>query len=531
MSKSITSGSLKKKSTLMDGLKNVELSVLIISLVVVGLVVIGLALYPEQGTNAANTMFNGITANFGSGFLWFGFLSFIAVLILANSKFGEIRLGREKPEYSTMSWISMMICAGIGSATVYWAFNEWAFYYDKPPFGIMSRSTEAAEWAISYNMFHWGLTAWALYAITSLPVAYAYHVRKSGGLKLSSICEGIFGEKLARGPLGKLIDIIFIFGAIGGLGITLGLSIPLVSGGLSEITGIADTFKLQVIVVLAISVIYSFSSYIGLSKGMKLISDFNIYLVGAFLLFVLVVGPTKFIIANTTNSLGLMLQNYVKMSLWTDPINKSGFPESWTIFYWAYWLTYTPFMGLFITKISRGRTIKAAIYNMLFAGSAGTFAFFGILGNYSLHTQLSGKVDAYDHMSKAVGASMAIMKTLPMSSVMIAVFIVVTTLFLSTTLDSAAFTLASTTTKELPRGGDPSPFLRLFWCVVLSLVPLAMMFIGAPLKTIQTSALVVTVPLVAILICMIVMLFKWMNQDFGSKEVSEIVKENKIFED
>ncbi len=523
-------GGKKLKEKKLTGLKNVDMPVLIISLIVVGLVVFYLASYPEQGTAVANQLFTGITANLGSGFLWFGFLSLISVLVLANTKFGEIRLGKEKPEYSTMSWISMMICAGIGSATVYWAFNEWSFYYDKPPFGMLSRSGEAAEWAITYNMFHWGFTAWALYALTSLPVAYAYYVRKSGGLKLSSICEGVFGEKLARGPLGKLVDIVFIFGAIGGLGITLGLSIPLVSGGLSEITGMADTFKLQVMVVLGISIIYSFSSYIGLSKGMKLISDFNIYLVGAFLMFVLVTGPTKFIIGNTTNSLGLMLQNYIKMSLWTDPVNQSGFPESWTIFYWAYWLTYTPFMGLFVTKISRGRRIKEVIYNMLFAGSAGTFAFFGILGNYSLHAQISGKVDAYAHMSKAVGASMAIMKTMPMSTVMIVVFIVVTTLFLSTTLDSAAFTLASTTTKNLERGGDPSPFLRLFWCVVLSLVPLVMMFIGAPLKTIQTSALVVTVPLVAILICMIFMFFKWMMLDFGEKEVSEIVKENKLIE-
>lgn len=503
---------MKKK-----GLANVDLPVIIISLLVVSGVVAYLAMFPEQGTAIADNLVKSITGNLGSGFLWFGFFALIACLGLGFSKYGEIRLGEGKPEYKTSSWIAMMICAGIGSATVYWAFNEWAFYYMTPALGIEPYSTSAAEWAGAYNLFHWGFTAWALYIITSLPVAYAYHVRKSGGLKLSEICQGVFGEKIAKGPVGKLVDIIFIFGAIGGLGITLGLSIPLVATGVSEITGLPDNFMLQVGIVLVISILFSLSSYVGLDKGMKKISDMNTYLVLIFLAVVLFSGPTQFIIKNTTNSIGIMLQNYIQMSLWTDPINQGGFPEAWTIFYWAYWLTYTPFMGLFVAKISKGRKIKEVIFTMLLAGSLGVFVFFGIISNYTMDLELTGALGVTELINTVGGnvAAIEVLKTMPMSNVMIALFAIITLLFLATTLDSASFTLASTTTKELPKDGNPSPVLKLFWCIILALVPLSMMFIKAPLGTVQTMAIVVTVPLVVVLLLMILKLFKWLGEDYG----------------
>ncbi len=508
---------------------NIDIALTISSIAVVVFIVGYLTLFPEQGNAIANTLFSVLTNVTGSAFLWFGFLSFVILICIGLSKYGNIRLGLEKPEYSTYSYIAMMICAGLGSATVYWAFVEWAYYYMSPPYSIEPFSAMAGEWASAYNFFHWGLSAWALYCIASLPVAYSFYVRKKKGLKLSAVCSNVIGEKAANGIIGKVIDIIFVFSAIGGLGITLGLSIPMISMGIAKILGIQSSFTMNVIVVIAISIIFSLSSYIGIEKGMRKISDANTYLAIAFALFVLIAGPTVFILKQTTNGVGLMLQNFIRMSLYTDPIGNSGFPEGWTIFYWAYWLTYTPFMGLFVTKISKGRKIKEVIWSMILGGSAGCWFFFGILGSFSMKTQLSGHVNVTETLTK-VGGSEAIMEvlgTLPFGTIAIALFTVISVLFLSTSLDSASFTLAATASKTLDENGNPSPVFRLFWCIVLSLVPLAMMFIGAPLKTVQTCAIVTSIPLVVVLIIMIYGFARDILKDYGDKSDMEINEESR----
>ena len=506
--------------------ETIRLDVIIISLIIMGGLSVLIALNPDSSVTTAKSIFALITNNMGSLFLWFGLFSVLAILAISFSKYGQIRLGEGKPEYSTVSWITMIISSGIGAATTYWAYTEWAFYYMAPPFGIEPYSTQALEWGTAYNIFHWGISAWSMYALTALPIAYSFYIRKSGSLKLSVILEDIIGKKLAQGIIGKLVDITFIFSAIGGLGITLALSIPLVSLAFTEIFNINDSFGLQVGIVLFISIIYSFSSYLGVGKGMQTISNANGVVCVLFLLFVLFVGPTQFIIDNMTNALGTMFQNYIKMSLWTDPIVKSDFPRTWTMFFWVYWLTYTPFVGIFIAKISRGRTLREMLLGLVFFGSLGTTMFFGIIGSYSMSTFLSGAVNVPEIINNQDGyqATLAVMRGIPFSGIALTAFAVMTILFLATTLDSAAFTMATTTTKVFNKQGDPSPFLRLFWCAILSFIPLTLMYIKAPLSTIQTSAFIGTVPLILILMVMIFMLFKWMHTDYSDKSAEEIFR-------
>jgi len=508
---------------------NIDYTLTIASLGVVVFIVGYLTFFPEQGNKVAGMLFSVLTDLTGTAFLWFGFLSFFGLALLGFSKYGNIKLGLEKTEFSTYSYVAMMICAGLGSATVYWAFVEWAYYFMKPPFGMEPYTSKAAEWATAYNFFHWGLTAWALYCIASLPIAYSFYVRKREGLKLSAVCSNVIGEKAANGVPGKIIDIIFIFSAIGGLGITLGLSIPMISTGIAKVIGIGTSFTLNVLVVIAISIIFSLSSYIGIEKGMRKLSDANTYLAIGFAIFVLVVGPTIFILKETTNGIGIMLQNYIHMSLYTDPIDNGGFPEGWTIFYWAYWLTYTPFMGLFVTKISRGRKIKEVIWSMILGGSAGCWFFFGILGSFSMNAQLSGQVQVSEVLSNVSGseAIMQILATLPLGNISVAFFTLISILFLATSLDSASFTLAATASKKLDKYNNPSSLLKLFWCLVLALVPLAMMFIDAPLKTVQTSAIVTSIPLLVVLCIMIFGWYRDITEDYGNKSDMEILEESR----
>ncbi|TQR12302.1 BCCT family transporter [Psychrobacillus soli] len=498
---------------------------LLISLsVALVLIVVGVLYFqPAQSQSVANNIFGKMTEWFGSVTLLFTFLGVLLLVFVAFSKFGRIRLGNTKPEYSTFKWISMMIACGLGSATVYWAFIEWAYYIGTPGLGIEPNTQKAFEMALPYNMFHWGLSAWTLYALVGIPICYHIYIRKNQGLSLSSIISSITGLK-QNGIIGRIVDVMFIFICFGGLSITLGVSVPLVNEVLSNVLGIEPSFAMNIVLILIISIVYSLSSYIGLQKGMARIANWTTKLAIILCVGVLILGPTFFIIANSTNAIGLMLQNFLQMSLFTDPIGQSGFPQAWTIFYWLYWITYAPFTGIFIAKVSKGRTLRSVITNTLVSGSVGCFFFFGVIGSLTMDRQLRGMVDVVGMLGdgKDNSAIIEVLQTLPLSSIFMVLFCTVSVLFLATTLDGAAFTMASTATPKLKENEDPHPMHRLFWCVMLALVPLTMIFIGADLNTIKTSAIITGVPVIFIMIVMIVGWMRWMVKDFGHVPADKI---------
>ncbi|UOQ95109.1 BCCT family transporter [Halobacillus shinanisalinarum] len=508
--------------------KSYDVPLIVISLFIVSVIVVFLGLLPEKGTAFANKVFVFLTNLFGAPILLFTFGVVAFLVYISFSKYGDIRLGKEKPQFSTKSWIAMMLTAGLGSATVYWAFTEWAFYYNTPGLGAEPQTSAAYEWALAYNFFHWGISAWALYCIAALPIAYHFYVRKNKGLSLSSVVGEVTGFK-SNGVVGKIVDIIFIFTCLGGLSITLGLSVPLLSQGMASILGIETSFTIDLIIILIISVVFTLSAYLGIEKGVKRITDLNSVFVLGFIGLIFLIGPTTFMINNSTNAVGLMVQNFVHMSLWTDPIENGSFPNDWTIFYWLYWITYAPFMGVFVTRISRGRKIKELIFNMLISGSLGCWIFFGILQNISMDRDIRGIVDVSGSLDVDGGnqAIIDVLNTLPLSTFFILFFVVVSMLFLASTLDSASYTLAATATKGLKDHEDPSPFHRLFWCLVIVLVPLTIIFINAPMNTIKTAAIVTSIPLIFVLLIMIYGLVKWMREDFGDTSAHVIKEKNK----
>lgn len=415
----------------------------------------------------------------------------------------------------------MILTAGLGSATVYWAFTEWAFYFNTPGLNVEPQSNEAYEFGLSYNFFHWGINAWAIYAIATLPIAYHFYVRKNKGLSLSSVVSEITGIN-PKGPWGKLVDIIFIFTCLAGLSITLGLSVPLLSQAVASILNIENSFGIDLTIILLISIVFSLSSYLGVEKGIKRLTNFNSLFAIVFIGLIFIIGPTIFIMNSSTNGLGLMFQNFIHMNLFTDPIEGGSFPNDWTIFYWLYWVTYAPFMGVFITRVSRGRTIKSLILNMLISGSAGCWIFFGILQNFSMDRHIKGIVDVAGRLDVDGGnqAIIDVLNTLPFPTFFVLFFIILSMLFLASTLDSASYTLAATATKNLKSTEDPSPFHRLFWSLVTVLAPLTMIFINAPMETVKTAAIVTSIPLIFILIIMIYGWLKWMKEDMANGKFS-----------
>lgn len=488
---------------------------IIISLLVVGVVVGFLYFSPSYSQELASSIFKSLTDIFGSFTLLFTLFSVVSLVILSLSRFGKIKLGEDKVEYSTFKWIAMMMSCGLGSATGYWAFVEWGYYISTPGLGIEPASKLAYEMSLPYVMFHWGFSPWSLYTFMAIPIAYHFHVRKNKGLSLSSVLSCAIGIK-QNGIFGRLVDIMFIFICFGGLSITLGVSVPLVTEILGSVFHINPSFTLNVAIIIAISIVYSFSSYIGIQKGMSKISDWNVKVVIIFTLAVLVFGPSIFIISSFTQSFGLMISNFIQMSLFSDPIGKTGFSQSWTIFYWLYWITYAPFTGIFIAKVSKGRSIRAVVANTLLSGSFGCFLYFGILGSLSLHGQIEGVFDVVKAVANGNGNAVIIkiMSSLPFGAVFMVVFCISTLLFLATTLDGAAFTMASTSTKGLKNNEEPSAYIRLFWCIMLSLVPLTMIFINASLDTIKTSAIITAIPIIFIMLLIFYGFIKWIREDF-----------------
>ncbi|RKQ35858.1 BCCT family transporter [Oceanobacillus halophilus] len=465
-----------------------------------------LMFFPEAGAeviNAANTF---MTTNLGVFYILLGISALFFLLYVAFSKHGKIKLGgREvKREFNTFSWAAMLFSAGIGSSILYWGMIEWAYYYQGPPFNAEPGSRAAIEYAASYGIFHWGPVAWAIYTLPALPIAYFYYVRKKPVLKISESVRPVLG-KVVDGPIGVLIDVLFMFGLMGGAGTTLALGTPMIAEGVSEITGIPVTMGLQAIIMLVATAIFALSSYSGLQRGIKFLSDINIWLALFILGFIFLFGPTLFIGETTVTSLGILIDDFFRWATWLEPLanvdgyENSGFPESWTVFYWAWWLVYAPFVGLFVARISRGRTIREMILGTMIWGTIGCVLFFGILGNYGMYLQISGSFDVIGFMNEygAPATIIEILNQLPISGVIVFIFTILALIFLSTTFDSASYILASVVQKHIDMG-EPLRWNRLFWAFTLLLLPMTLMFIGG-LETLQTASIVAGFPVLFIM--------------------------------
>ncbi|KUP07843.1 choline transporter [Bacillus coahuilensis p1.1.43] len=487
-------------------------------------VTIPLILFPGKGQVFVNQLNEFITTKLGVLYLIMGLAVFIFLIYVAFSDSGKIKLGdvHEKPEFNSFSWAGMLFCAGIGSSILYWGTIEWAYYYQGPPFGLLPQSKESIVWASTYGIFHWGPIAWAIYTLPALPIAYFYYVRKKPVLKISEATRPVIG-KLADGPVGTLIDILFMFGLIGGAGTTLALGTPMIAEGINKLTGLEVNMVLNTGILILVTSIFAFSAFSGLQKGIKVLSDINLWLSILLLLFVLVFGPTRFLLETTTNSVGLLLDNFFHMATWTEPFNalgpysRTGFPEAWTIFYWAWWLVYAPFVGLFVAKISRGRSIKQMIIGTMSYGTLGSILFFGILGNYGLFMQLTNKLDVVGILNNegAPKAIIEVISSLPIGLFIVFIFVILAIVFLATTFDSSSYILASVVQKNVKE--EPLRWNRLFWAFALCLMPLVLMFIGG-LGTLQTASIVGGFPLIFIMFLLGWSFLKASTEDYRASE-------------
>ena len=467
-----------------------------------------LALFPEGGKVLLSQAFDYVTQNFGVVYIMAGIFSLGFLLFLAWGRHGNIVFAREPnavPQFSTFSWSSMLFCGGIGTSVLYWGSVEWAHYYVSPPFDIVGQTAEALPWAVSYPLFHWGLIGWAFYCLPGIAMGYAYYIRGATSLRLSEACATVILPGL-RKYLDPVIDLIFVVGLVGACSTGIGLAVPLIGALVCDLLGLdreALGFTLDVVVIVTITILFAASAWLGLEKGIKRLSNINILLAFLLIIFVLLVGPTLFIVELGLESVGVLLQNFVRMSTWTDPLGSSNFVESWTVFYWAWWLALGPFMGVFIAKISRGRTMRQIIVGCLGFGTLGCTAFFVVLGNYTAYLELNNIVDVVGMINAghAPEAIVSVLRTLPGSTFVVLLFMVVCVIFAATSYDSASYTLATAATKNLPEDEHPGRSHRIFWAFLLGLLPITLVAMGG-LRPLQSAVTLASVPLLIVLCLM-----------------------------
>jgi L-carnitine/gamma-butyrobetaine antiporter len=466
----------------------------------------------DQANAALNNAFNFFTGPLGWVFEWVMFAFLIAAIWLMFGKYGKKTFGNDKPQFSDLTWYGMLFTTIVGSSILYWGTIEPFYYLMTPPFNLQPFSKAAEQWALAYGMYHWGIMPNAMYAVVGVVFGYVFFIRKKELLRPSTACKGVLG-KHADGWLGIVIDNFYIIGMITGVGTSLGLGTPLVCELISKIFGIQHTIWMDAVAILIWTVLITISVYFGLQKGISLASNIRMYLTFAVLLFIVVVGPTAAMFNNFTDGFGMMMQHFVRMSFYTDPYFKSGFPQGWTIFYWAWWIVYTIQEGIFLVTISKGRSVRQFVGGTIVAASVGAWVFFMVFGSYTLDIFNRNALALNDIINKisTERAIVDIWSMLPGGK--FTLFILLVTVFISMTnvLNGIAFTLSQSTTKQLSIHDEPLKWTRVTWALIIGALTLGLLFLGG-MEPVKTSSIVGAVG-VTVIICLLTWsVFKDMNK-------------------
>ncbi|MGD8490028.1 MAG: BCCT family transporter [Anaerolineae bacterium] len=459
------------------------------------------AVFPESMETVVNAVFGWTTKKWGWLYLWTVFFLVIASLVLLVTKFGGIKLGRpeDKPEFSSFAWFAMLFGSAIAAGIVFWGPAEPAYHYMSPPpyFGGDAKTAQAAANAMTYSFFHWGLSAWAIYAMLTIPLAHACFT-KGLPFKFSSAFYYVLGDRV-HGLWGKILDIFAVFATLGGLATTTGLISLQLSSGLQYQYGWVLPDWGAYLIIGILTAIFTLAVYTGLEKGIKFIGNINMWVFAGVWFFVLVFGPTIFLVNLTTNSIGQYLINLVPMSLYTAPGVEGNWLGSWTVFYWAWWMSWAPFVAIFIARISKGRTIRATVAATLILPTLADFLWYGIIGGAGIHFDVTGALNEYGLES----AIFAIAENLPLAGVLaVVLFFLIGTFFL-TSANSAALALSMFVSGKETPGRN----LRAFWGIALGAVAAVLAATGS-LQVIQTAAIATAFPLMFLLLWVLYGTFK-----------------------
>lgn len=489
--------------------KSKDSSVFIISMIIVVAIVAWGLILPSNFEFVANQTFTFISTNFG----WFYTLvmtSFIVFCIWVGffSPYKNIKLGPDdsKPEYSNISWFAMLFSAGMGIGLVFWGIAEPLNHYVNP-IGVEPMTDAAAKFAMTKSFLHWGLHPWANYCVLGLGLAYMQFRKNKPGL-VSSIFIPLLGEEKVQGPIGKTIDILAVFATAAGMATSLGLGTYQINSGLNYMFGIPENTTVQLVIVIGITIIYTVTAVMGVDKGIKLISNLNMILVAVILIGSIILGPTVGIFNTFVESTGLYFQNIVGNALEMGAFGDEAWYGGWTIFYWAWWIAWAPFTGVFIARISRGRTIKEFVGGVLFVPAIVSFVWFAIFGGIDFASSREVLLEAVKSTSTAF---FVVMNELPFGGFLNFVAIMLLFTFFITSANSATFVLGMLTQQgEL----NPDNKRKTTWGILQAALALSLM-IGSTngLQMLQTISIIAAFPFAFIMVATMIAIAKVLKMD------------------
>jgi choline/carnitine/betaine transport len=477
-------------------------------------------MFREEADQFFQDALAAISVNFGWFFILTANVLIIAALVFAFSRFGEIRIGGPdaKPEFGRFGWFAMLLSAGMGIGLMFWSVGEPIFHYANPSplFGVEGGTPEALQAALGTTFFHWGLHPWAIYAIVGLGLAF-FSYNRGLPLTIRSIFYPLLGDRI-YGFWGNVIDVLSVMATLFGLATSLGLGVSQVAAGLDALIGTPTTTTFQVGLIVVITGAATLSVMAGLDKGVKRLSQFNMGLAALFLLFILVVGPTVFILSGLTQSLGFYLETLPELSLWTETFRDTNWQGSWTVFYWAWWISWSPFVGMFIARVSKGRTVREFILGVMIVPTLLSLVWMAAFGGSALSLQASGAVDLVAAVDEDVATALFVMlEAFPLRAVTSTIGIVLVIVFFVTSSDSGSLVI-----DHLTSGGKlNSPRTqRVFWAVMEGLVA-AVLLIGGGLTTLQAGAIATGLPFAIILLFMVWALYVAFRRERFALDVLE----------
>ncbi|SEA90671.1 Choline-glycine betaine transporter [Thalassobacillus cyri] len=477
----------------MNKKKLIDYSIFVPALLVIIAISIPLTLYEKESLELLNSIFDFIVEVFSWGYLWYGIILVAAGLYLSFSKYGQVVLGdpKEKPRFTLFEYASILIAMGVGSTIMRTGMLQWTSVANDPPAGVDPGSAEALLWGNSYSMFLWGFQVFAIFVMAAPAMGYILHVKKRPLMRISEACRDIFGDKFTDGWGGKFLDILFLISILAGAAVTLGLGAPIITHNLSNLLGMEVSFTMTIIVTIIWVFLFSLSAYLGIEKGIKRLSTWNMYIAGFFAIFILIAGPGVFILNYFSDSISFLLSNYINLSLNTESVHqgKASHVQSNTVFWFAYSATWAMLHSVFAAKISRGRTIKEMILTYLLAPTLISWIATGVLGGLGVHRYLEGDLGILNFVENEarMAAIPEILGTLPLGNIAIVIFMIVALIFLTTTLDSTTYTVAAyTSTRDMSKF-EPPKTLRIVIAAVITGLALLLMRIGGlpPLEVIS----------------------------------------------
>ncbi|MFY4777092.1 BCCT family transporter [Metabacillus sp. RGM 3146] len=498
-------------------------SVFFISILLVVIFIVWGGFFTENFKGITDVAYKFIIDDFGWVYTGTAFFLVIFSVYLLFSKFGDIRLGKDsdKPEFKTGSWLAMLFGAGMGVGIVYWGVAEPVTHYMNPPYG-KGFTDAAANTAMKYSFFHWGLQPWGIYTVISLALAF-FQFKKGLPAAVSSAFYPLLKDKI-YGPIGKFIDILSVFATVFGIATSLGLGAMQISAGMHALTGTPDSVIVQIIVVAAATLLFILSISTGLEKGIQFLSNAAILLSFLIMLLVMILGPTLTIFEVFFNSMGSYLTDFVHMSLRFQPFGNNKWIGDWTLFYWAWWIAWCPFVGMFIARISRGRTIREFVIGVLFVPTVGTCLWFATFGGAALDIIANM---GHQELAKSIASNVSLsifnfFNYLPASSLLSVIGFAVIAIYYVTVADTSSYVLGMLS----ERGKlNPSTKIKVTWGVIQSAAAVVLLLAGG-LEVLQTASLVAAFPFAIVLLFICWALFKGLKSELKETHRLEKKTEN-----